>query len=165
MPGRSHRDPRDLQLIARTRIVAVVVGSAAVLAVVGAVLVGVTYSNVGNTTNDAVGSQVGMNDKPNTGPEPTFEPPTDDEMATMDALGGFVDECMEDAGFPEYFEQNVYAEDYVPVDDWDADLSPDRATEAFLALWGDSDTGADYRWDEAGCYGYGVHMIGNDNAN
>jgi hypothetical protein len=152
-------------LIARTRIVAAVAGSGAALAVVGAVLVGITYGNVGNTTNDAVGSQVGMNDKPNTGPEPSFEPPTDGEIAVMNTLDSYVDECMADAGFPQYFEQNVYAEDYVPVEDWDADLSAEQSAAAFLALWGDTGSGADYHWDEAGCHGYGVHMIGADNAN
>ena len=158
----------------KTRIVAGVSAAAVALAVVGAVLIGVTYSNVGNTTNDAVGSQVGMNDKPNTGPKPTVGPPTDDEMATMDALDGYIEQCMADAGFPEYFEQNVYkdffeqnvsADDYVEAPAWDADLTPERAAAASLALWGDTGAGADYHWDEAGCHGYGVHMIGNDNAN
>ena len=149
----------------KTRIVAIVGGAAVALAVVGAVLMGVTYSAVGNTTNDAVGSQVGMNDKPDPAPDPTVAPPTDEEMSTISALDGFVDECMADAGFPEYFEQNVYADDYVEGPAWDADLSAERADEASLAMWGNSGAGADYRWDEAGCYGYGVHMVGNDNAN
>lgn len=146
-------------------MVAVVAGAGAALALVGAVLVGVTYSAVASPPDDSVDSLVGMNDKPNTGPRPTLVPPTDDEMAVSNALDGFIDECMADAGFPEYFAQNVYAEDYVPTEDWDADLSAERAAEAFTAMWGDTGAGADYHWDEAGCHGYGVHMIGADNAN
>lgn len=152
-------------MIARVRVVAAVAVGALVLALVGVALVGFAYSNVVRPPDDSVGSLVGMNDNPNTGPKPTVAPPSDAELAVMSTLDGYVDQCMADAGFPEYFEQNVYSEDYVEAEPWDAHLSTERATEAFIALWGDTGAGADYRWDEAGCRGYGTHMIGADSAN
>jgi hypothetical protein len=83
-------------------------------------------------------------------------------MATMDQ---FIDECMADAGFPEFIVVNVWDPDYVPTEPWDAGLSADRAAAAVLAQWGNPAGGADYRWEDAGCQGYGTHQIGADNAN
>lgn len=31
------------------------------------------------------------------------------------------------------------------------------------ALWGNAGAGAAYRWEDAGCHGYAVHVTGNDN--
>jgi hypothetical protein len=54
-------------------------------------------------------------------------------------------DCMKDQGYAYTFEPY-----------WEAG--------ARLALDGDTGGGADYHWDEAGCYGYAVHVMGNDNA-
>ena len=40
----------------------------------------------------------------------------------------------------------------------------DDGTDAWRdAMFGDAGTGAAYRWEDAGCDGYAVHVMGNDN--
>lgn len=141
--------------------------AAAALAATGLVLVAVTYNGaVANRPDDSDESTLAV-DQPAQQPSGTPTPyvATEEELEVMDMYGAFLDECMADAGFAEYVNVNVYDADYVPTEPWDADLSPERAEEAFLAEYGDTGAGSDYRWQDAGCAGYATHMIGADNAN
>ena len=88
----------------------------------------------------------------------------------MSAYQGYVAECMTDRG-----------QEYLPYDPWGAEweatldamnpaipgqpegLTPDEQAAWDLALGGDAGTGAAYRWEDAGCWGYATHMTGNDN--
>lgn len=73
--------------------------------------------------------------------------------------------CMADQGY-----------DYVFALDWertDADKAransfnegPVEGTLEYEALWGTTERGAAYRWEDAGCNGYAVHMTGMDGQN
>lgn len=42
-------------------------------------------------------------------------------------------------------------------------LNEEQSAAWGLALGGDAGLGADYRWEDAGCWGYAVHASGNDN--
>ncbi len=42
-------------------------------------------------------------------------------------------------------------------------LSEEQAAAWSLALYGDAAAFPDYRWEDAGCWGYAVHASGNDN--
>jgi hypothetical protein len=46
---------------------------------------------------------------------------------------------------------------------WVNELPASEQAAARLALDGDTGAGADYHWDDAGCWGYAVHVMGNDN--
>ena len=46
---------------------------------------------------------------------------------------------------------------------WEDTLPTSERAAARLALDGDTGGGADYHWDDAGCWGYAVHVMGNDN--
>ena len=41
-----------------------------------------------------------------------------------------------------------------------ADLTPEQYAAWKFALDGDAGTGADYRWQDAGCWGHAVHVTG-----
>ena len=47
---------------------------------------------------------------------------------------------------------------------WEETLPASERTAARLALNGNSGGGADYHWEDAGCWGQAVHVMGNDNA-
>jgi hypothetical protein len=150
----------------RIRSIAAAIAGAAALAIVALVLLAFAYNGaIANPPDDSDGSQVGFDTPPNTGPKPTLLPPTDGEVAAMHTHASFIDDCMAEAGFPEYVDVNVYDPDFVPSEPWNADLSPERAAAAAVALWGDTGSGADYAWQDAGCAGYATHMIGADDAN
>lgn len=88
------------------------------------------------------------------------------------AMQGFIDDCMADAGFAEY---SYHAYWQVHPDGtmhgmeaaypWMDAYPEKKKAAATLALDGNTAGGADYRWEEAGCAGYGTHMIGADGAN
>lgn len=75
--------------------------------------------------------------------------------------------CVQEAGFAytyiPYWAHNS-ATDGLPMP-WLMSLPEGEQAGARLALYGDTGAGADYRWDDAGCWGYAVHMMGNDDAN
>jgi len=73
--------------------------------------------------------------------------------------------CMKDQGYTYTFEPFWEKEPGSPLEPWWVSTLPtDEQAGASLALDGDTGGGADYHWDEAGCYGYAVHVMGNDNA-
>lgn len=47
---------------------------------------------------------------------------------------------------------------------WIAKLPEDQQAAAGVALDGPGQTPGDYRWEDAGCWGYAVHVMGNDDA-
>jgi hypothetical protein len=73
-------------------------------------------------------------------------------------------QCMREQGF----EHRYTAYWLVPGDQLanrsDA-LGNPSGDDYLLALWGDTGAGDDYRWEEAGCHGYAVHVTGMDDAN
>ncbi|TFD45122.1 hypothetical protein E3T55_19025 [Cryobacterium frigoriphilum] len=74
--------------------------------------------------------------------------------------------CMQEAGFAytyiPYWAHNSATDGYPAP--WFSDLSESEQAGARLALYGDTGGGADYHWDDAGCWGYAVHTMGNDDA-
>lgn len=72
--------------------------------------------------------------------------------------------CMKDQGYAYTFEPYWEREPGVMPEPWENTLPTSEQAGARLALNGDTGGGADYHWDEAGCYGYAVHVMGNDNA-
>lgn len=47
---------------------------------------------------------------------------------------------------------------------WMHELPEDQQAAAGVALDGPGQTPGDYRWEDAGCWGYAVHVMGNDDA-
>ncbi|WP_162942635.1 hypothetical protein [Cryobacterium soli] len=72
--------------------------------------------------------------------------------------------CMKDQGYAYTFEPYWERAPGVMPESWESTLPNSQQAGARLALDGDTGGGADYHWDEAGCYGYAVHVMGNDNA-
>lgn len=74
--------------------------------------------------------------------------------------------CMQEAGFAytyiPYWAHNSATDGY-PKPRFMSLPESERAA-ADLALYGDTGGGADYHWDDAGCWGYAVHTMGNDDA-
>ncbi|MDJ0323045.1 hypothetical protein QMG61_04610 [Cryobacterium sp. PH31-AA6] len=71
--------------------------------------------------------------------------------------------CMKDKGYAYTFEPFWEREGAVVPVMWENTLPTSERAGAHLALDGDTGGGADYHWDEAGCWGYAVHVMGNDN--
>lgn len=72
--------------------------------------------------------------------------------------------CMKDQGYAYTFEPLWEREPGVLEEPWVDTLPTSEQAGARLALDGDTGGGADYHWDDAGCWGYAVHVMGNDNA-
>ena len=73
--------------------------------------------------------------------------------------------CMQDAGF-DYTYTMWWSHAPTPgiFESWVMSLPETEQAGADLALYGDTGAGADYHWDDAGCWGNAVHVMGNDNA-
>ena len=71
--------------------------------------------------------------------------------------------CMKDKGFDYTFEPFWERDSAVLPVMWMNTLPTSERAAARLALYGDTGGGADYHWDDAGCWGYAVHVMGNDN--
>ncbi|TFC82409.1 hypothetical protein [Cryobacterium sp. TMT3-29-2] len=71
--------------------------------------------------------------------------------------------CMKDKGFVYTFEPFWERDSAVLPVMWEDTLPTSERAAARLALDGDTGGGADYHWDDAGCWGYAVHVMGNDN--
>jgi hypothetical protein len=72
--------------------------------------------------------------------------------------------CMQEQGFAYTFEPFWERAPGVLEEYWVNTLPASEQAGARLALDGDTGGGADYHWDDAGCWGYAVHVMGNDNA-
>ena len=71
--------------------------------------------------------------------------------------------CMKDKGYVHTFEPFWERESGEFSVMWVNELPASEQAAARLALDGDTGAGADYHWDDAGCWGYAVHVMGNDN--
>lgn len=167
----------------RTRLVAAIAVAALALGALAVSLLALAYSGVMNPPDDS-GSYVAPFVQPTETATPTPAPaqtdaplPTESEIPddwpesekqnALDwlAMQGFVDQCMLDAGFPEYTYAAYWQVGPGEHVDWMTFIAEDRQADAFLAEYGNTGAGADYHWEDAGCAGYGTHMIGADNAN
>jgi hypothetical protein len=90
---------------------------------------------------------------------------TAEEQQAWLAFQQIVRECMADAG-----QEYLYWEWWNPGPDTSnrfpampADLTADEVAVWNLALNGDAGAGAAYRWKDAGCWGYAVHVTGGTN--
>lgn len=73
--------------------------------------------------------------------------------------------CMSAQGYEYTFIPFWEREPGAPMEpSWMSALPLDEQAGARLALDGDTGGGADYHWDDAGCWGYAVHVMGNDSA-
>ncbi|WP_130504386.1 hypothetical protein [Microterricola gilva] len=95
------------------------------------------------------------------------------ERETWLAFQELVRGCMTEKGF-EYLYWEWWNPEYqTPFDPLATEPAPDPAqpeglSEEQLAAWGlalggDAGLGGEYRWEDAGCWGYAVHASGNDN--
>lgn len=95
------------------------------------------------------------------------------ERETWLAFQELVRGCMTEKGF-EYLYWEWWNPEYqTPFDPLATEparepAQPEGLDEEQLAAWrlavgGDAGLGADYRWEDAGCWGYAVHASGNDN--
>ncbi|MFE5670053.1 hypothetical protein ACFQ58_00445 [Agromyces sp. NPDC056523] len=79
---------------------------------------------------------------PLSAPVPEPDPNAMTEAEELAAFQDAIRSCMAEQGFGEF----------------------DDGTDAWwAAMYGDAGTGAAYRWEDAGCDGYAVHVTGNDN--
>lgn len=95
-------------------------------------------------------------------PDPDPEAPTPREM--QHEFQRAIQTCMAERGF----EYRIPAVGEVGTSMEDNPAMPEGLNEeeraAWLdALWGNAGAGAAYRWEDAGCDGYAVHVTGNDN--
>jgi hypothetical protein len=98
------------------------------------------------------------------GPSPDATPPNAQEQQDWLAFQQIVRECMADAGqeylYWEWWNLDPDASNRFPP--MPADLTADQYAAWELALYGDSADGAADRWQDAGCWGYAVHVAGDD---
>lgn len=91
----------------------------------------------------------------------SFDPLTADPRAVIDtdreraAFAALQEECMADAGY-DWWDASRASEPW-----WVADKSLDEQQAVYAALHGEN-TGPEYRWELAGCYGHALHETGND---
>jgi len=97
-------------------------------------------------------------------PNPAAVPQT---LAERDHFYSFVTECMASAGFDWHAVVSMASDGTFKSVSMTTNDSADQATrDAFeLALYGDTGGGDYYHWADAGCWGYAVHVTGNDGNN
>jgi hypothetical protein len=96
-------------------------------------------------------------------PNPDAIPTT---PAEYEYFYGLITQCMAEAGF-EWHGVWLSADDtFAGVSMTRAgDISPELQAGFTLALHGDTGAGDHYHWADAGCWGYAVHVSGNDGNN
>jgi hypothetical protein len=75
------------------------------------------------------------------------------------------DACMSEKGFDEYtyYAYWNHPEGTPRPVHWTYSVPKGDREAAQIAEYGNTGVAADYHWDDAGCWGYAVHMMGNDN--
>lgn len=171
----------------KTRIVAAVVAAACALAIVALVLLGLVYNGTIANPPDDSGSSLEQGAMPHirptetetTSPSPELPLPTvADIPSNMSAelregavkwlkAEVIIDECMHEAGFAEYRYAAAWQPGWTPdaINSWHNDMSTAQLDAAQLALYGNPGIGADYHWEDAGCSGYAVEIVGSDSGN
>ncbi len=98
-------------------------------------------------------------------PDGTTPPPPPEKRREWLAFQQIVRDCMTAAG-QEYLywewwnPKSAQSNRFPPMP---AELTSDEYAAWDLALYGDSGLGADYDWEQAGCWGYAVHLTGGTN--
>lgn len=150
----------------KTRFAAVLAAVASALGLTAAVILGLGYAAITSPADDSDSSLVAVTQPAQSATDETPKPLSESAITTLATMQQFIDDCMADAGFAEYEAVAVWDPEYVAdTEPWDSALTEKQSTAADLAMWGDAGAGADYRWEDAGCAGYGTHMIGADNLN
>ena len=95
-------------------------------------------------------------------PDPDPEAPTPREI--QHEFQQAIQACMAERGFgyriPALGEFGTSLEDDPAMPDG---LNEEERAAWLNALWGNAGAGSAYRWEDAGCHGYAVHVTGNDN--
>jgi len=154
----------------KTRIVAIVGAAAVALGLTAATLLGLGYSAaIATEPNDSSEftppprppETVGSTSSPLPTVDDIPEGLSDDEHAhyvqwlTWSQL---TDACMDDAGFAEWYYTAPWEDTSAS---WvDAFNDHDRLVAAASALGGNPGSGADYRWQDAGCQGAATETLG-----
>ncbi|PRY65022.1 hypothetical protein B0I08_11139 [Glaciihabitans tibetensis] len=76
-----------------------------------------------------------------------------------------ISECLAEVGYTYTFTPFWLIQPGTRPTSWESTLPEAERAAASLALWGNTGGGASYRWEDAGCHGYAVHVTGMDNAN
>ena len=71
-------------------------------------------------------------------------------------------QCMREQGY-DYTFTPYWAFTLNPEPSWIAKLPEGQQAAARVAVDGSGQTPGEYRWEDAGCWGYAVHVMGNDN--
>ena len=96
-------------------------------------------------------------------PVPTQAPTT---IADREYFYGLVTQCMAEAGFDWRAVITVRDGIFSGVEfTYVGDIDPSLQAGFTLALSGDTGGGDYYDWADAGCWGYAVHVTGNDGNN
>ena len=96
-------------------------------------------------------------------PNPDAIPDTPEEY---EHFYGLITECMAQAGFDWHGVRHTIDGQFAGVDMTSAgDVEPGLQAAFTLALYGDTGGGDYYHWADAGCWGYAVHVTGNDGNN
>jgi len=74
-------------------------------------------------------------------------------------------QCMADKGFDYRFMLPWERDRNDRGNWWPTTVAEDQQDAAALALDGQPGVGGEYRWEDAGCWGWAVHVMGNDDAN
>ena len=98
-------------------------------------------------------------------PDGTTPPPPPEKRRQWLAFQQIVRDCMAAAGHEYLYWEwwNVKSAQSNRFPPMPADLTTDEFAAWELALYGDSPLGADYDWEQAGCWGYAVHLTGGTN--
>lgn len=96
-------------------------------------------------------------------PNPDAIPETAEEY---EHFYGLVTECMAQAGFDWHAVRHTSDGQFAGIDMTSAgDVEAGSQAAFTLALYGDTGGGDYYHWADAGCWGYAVHVTGNDGNN
>ena len=89
-----------------------------------------------------------------------------DTPAEHEYFYGLITQCMAEAGFDWHAVRHTIDGEFARVDMTKlGDVEPGLQAGFTLALDGDTGTGDYYHWADAGCWGYAVHVTGNDGNN
>ena len=89
-----------------------------------------------------------------------------DTPAEYEHFYGLITQCMKEAGFDWHAVRHTVDGEFAGVDMTSAgDVEPGLQAGFTLALYGDTGGGDYYHWADAGCWGYAVHVTGNDGNN
>lgn len=149
----------------RKKLVAIVAAIGIALAAVSVAIVG-TGAFAADKGPNALGTPDPSSSISDTAVVPTSDTlesptaaPVDAGQAAFDAL---IDQCMANQGYAADIAQWREQDFKRPAEEstWYQSHSEEQRTVFELALWGNSGTGAPWRWEDTGCDGYAEHTLG-----